>query len=86
MSGLGRELLRSLAGAGVTPRLIAEYPRPEWRVGALTVVIGAGGAEVRYARERVGTAKAEAGDIVAAMRRARERLETRSLAPDVLLP
>src|SRR5262245_24054243 len=78
--------MRSLAGTGIVPRLVAEYPRPEWRVGALTVVVGSRGAELRYARERVGLAKAEAADIVAAMRRVRARLDEHSLAPDVLLP
>jgi hypothetical protein len=52
----------------------------------LTVVVGARAAELRYARERVGSAKPNAGDIVVAMRRIRERLEERSLAPDALLP
>jgi hypothetical protein len=78
--------LRSLAGAGVVPRLISEHPRPEWRIGVLTVVIGPSSAELRYARERVASAKPEAGDIVAAMRRACERLEKGSRAADQLLP
>jgi hypothetical protein len=86
MSGLGRELVRSLAGTAVVPRLISDRPRPEWRLGALTVVVGAQRADLRYARESVGRAKPRAGDIVLAMRRALERLETRSAAPDRLLP
>jgi hypothetical protein len=86
VSGLGRELQRSLAGSDVVPRLVADHPRPEWRLGALTVVVGARRAELRYARERVGSAKPAAADIVDAARRARARLEARSLAPDTLLP
>jgi hypothetical protein len=86
MPGLSRELLRSLAGTGVVPRLVAEAPRPEWRIGVLTVVVGARTAELRYARERVGSAKPAADDIVTAARRAWLRLQERSLAPDALLP
>ena len=86
MSGLGRELLRSLAGTDVVPRLISDHPRPEWRLGPLTVVVGAQSADLRYARESVGRAKPRAEAIVEAMRRALERLETRSTPPDALLP
>jgi hypothetical protein len=86
MSGLGRELMRSLAGTDVVPRLISDQPRPEWRLGALTVVIGAQRAELRYARESVGWAKPHAGPIVEAMQRALKRLETRSTPPELLLP
>jgi hypothetical protein len=86
MSGLGRELVRALAGTDVVPRLVSDHPRPEWRLGALTVVIGTQRAELRYARESVGWAKPRADDIVEAMRRALERLDARSSPPDKLLP
>ena len=86
MPGLGRELQRSLAGTDVVPRLVSEHPRPEWRLGALTVVVGAQRAELRYARETVGWAKPRADEIVEAMRRALARLDQRSTPPDRLLP
>ena len=65
---------------------MAERPQPEWRLGPLTVVVGAAQARLRYAREPVGTARATADDIAAAWRKALERLRARSLAPDELLP
>jgi hypothetical protein len=86
MPGLGRQLVGALAGSDVVPRLIAERPEPEWRLGALTVVVGKDQARLRYAREPIGTARAEAVDIAAAWRRALDRLHTRSRAPDELLP
>jgi hypothetical protein len=84
--GLGRDLLRSLAGTDVVPRLVAERPRPEWRLGPLTVVVGKEQARLRYAREPVGSARAEAAAIAAAWRKALDRLRARSLPPDQLLP
>jgi hypothetical protein len=86
MSGLGRELVRSLAELDVVPRLVAQRPRQEWRVGALTVVVGKQRAEVKYARESAGWAKPNAPAIVDALVRARDRLIARSLTPDALLP
>jgi hypothetical protein len=83
---LGRELLRSLRGAAVVPRLIAERPEPEWRLGALTVVVGRGRARLRYARQPVGWARPRAGEIARAWRRALDRLAARSAPPDELLP
>src|SRR5437868_9850778 len=77
--------MRSLAGTDVVPRLVAERPQPEWRLGPLTVVVGATQARLRYAREPVGTARATAEDIAAAWRKALERLRARSLSPDELL-
>lgn len=86
MAGLGRELVGALAGSDVVPRLIADGPEPEWRLGALTVVVGKTQARLRYAREPVGTARADAADIAAAWRKALERLSARSRSPDELLP
>jgi hypothetical protein len=83
---LGRELLRSLAGTNVVPRLVSQQPEEEWRLGLLTVVVGKQRARLRYAREPVGSAKAKASDIAVAWRRARDKLEARSQAPDQLLP
>lgn len=85
MSALGRELLRCLAGTNVVPRLISDHPRPEWQVGPFTVVVKER-AEIRYAREPVGSAKPHAEDIIEAMRRAAQRLVDRSTDPDDLLP
>jgi hypothetical protein len=85
MAGLGRELVGALAGSDVVPRLIAEGPEPEWRLGALTVVVGQTQARLRYAREPVGTARANAADIAAAWRKALDRLSARSRSPDELL-
>jgi hypothetical protein len=84
--GLGRDLQRSLAGTDVVPRLVAERPQPEWRLGPLTVVVGASEARLRYAREPIGTARATAEAIVAAWHKALDRLRRRSLPPDELLP
>jgi hypothetical protein len=86
MPGLGRQLVGALAGSDVVPRLIAELPEPEWRLGPLTVVVGKEQARLRYAREAVGTARANAEDIAAAWRRTLARLSARSHAPDELLP
>jgi hypothetical protein len=78
--------MRSLAGTNVVPRLVVERPEQEWRLGALTVVVGKQRARLRYARELVGTARSEASDIAVAWRRALDKLQARSLAPDDLLP
>ena len=78
--------MRSLAGTDVVPRLVAERPEPEWRLGPLTVVVGGQQARLRYAREPVGTAPATASAIAAAWRKALDRLRARSLGPDELLP
>jgi hypothetical protein len=85
MPGLGRQLAGALAGSDVVPRLITERPQ-EWRLGPLTVVVGDSQARLRYAREPVGTARADAGDIAAAWRKALDRLSARSRPPDELLP
>lgn len=77
--------LRSVAGSDV-PRLITGGPRPEWRVGDLTVVVGRTRAEVRYAREPVGFSRPVPDAILEAVQRARRRLAARSRAPDELLP
>jgi hypothetical protein len=68
------------------PRLVAGGPRPEWRLGELTVVVGPGRAELRYAREPVGFAQPSPDAIRQAVARARERLQARSRTPDQLLP
>lgn len=86
MPGFGRQLVGALAGSDVVPRLVAERPEPEWRVGPLTVVVGRERARLLYAREPVASARADAGDIAAAWRRALERLRARSRPPDELLP
>jgi len=86
MASLGRELVGALAGSDVVPRLIAEVPEPEWRLGPLTVVVGKEQARLRYAREPVGTARANAAEIAAAWRKALERLHARSRSPELLLP
>jgi hypothetical protein len=78
-----RKLVRSATGA---PRLVVGGARPEWRLGELTVVIGAERAELRYAREPVGFAEPSPEAIRLAVARARERLQARSRTPDVLLP
>lgn len=78
--------MRALAGTNVVPRLVAERPKQEWRLGALTVVVGKQRAELRYARESVGWTKPRAGDIVTGVARALERLQARSRPPDELLP
>jgi hypothetical protein len=70
----------------VVPRLVAQRPRPEWRVGVFTIVVGKQRATLRFAREPVGWAKPNAGAIVDALKRARDRLIARSLEPDALLP
>jgi hypothetical protein len=68
------------------PRLVAGGPRPEWRLGELTVVVGPERAELRYAREPVGFAQPSPEAIRLAVARARQRLQARSRAPDQLLP
>ena len=68
------------------PRLVAGGPRPEWRLGELTVVVGPERAELRYAREPVGFAQPSPEAVRLAVTRARERLQARSRAPDQLLP
>jgi len=70
----------------IAPRLIAAGPPPEWRLGELTVVIGAVRAELRYAREPVGSSRPAPEAIVGAVHRARARLAARSRGPDELLP
>lgn len=85
MPGLGRQLATALAGSEVVPRLITDRPE-EWRIGPLTVVVGDGRARLRYAREPVGSARADAADIAAAWRKALDKLSARSHAPDRLLP
>jgi hypothetical protein len=70
----------------LVPRLITAGPPPEWRIGELTVVIGAARAELRYAREPVGSARPTPDAVVEAVRRARARLAGRSRGPDELLP
>jgi len=85
MAGLGRELVGALAKSDVVPRLVAEGPEPEWRIGALTVVVGKTQARLRYAREPVGSARANAADIAVAWRKALDRLRARSRSPEELL-
>jgi hypothetical protein len=86
MAGLGRELAGALAGSDVVPRLIGELPEPEWRIGPLTVLVGKEQARLRYAREPVGTARADAEEIAAAWKKAIARLQARSRSPEELLP
>ncbi|HEY0481934.1 MAG TPA: hypothetical protein VGD37_30660 [Kofleriaceae bacterium] len=85
MPSAGKKLPRP-TGTELVPRLIAPGPPPQWRFGELTVVIGATRAELRYAREPVGTSRPVPEAIVEAARRARDRLAARSRAPDELLP
>jgi hypothetical protein len=80
---LGRELLQSLAGTDVVPRLISDT---EWRLGPLTLLVERDRARLRYAREPVATTGASAGEIAAAWRKAVARLEARSSPPDQFLP
>jgi hypothetical protein len=80
---LGSELKRSLPD--VVPRLVAERPE-QWRLGAITVVVGSARAQLHYAREPIGWAPPRPTDIAGAWRRALARLEARSIAPDQLLP
>jgi hypothetical protein len=81
-----KKLVRSVADPRAVPRLVTGGPRPEWRLGELTVVIGPGRAELRYAREPVGFAEPTREAVAQAVKRARARLEARSRAPDELLP
>jgi hypothetical protein len=71
---------------GPAPRLITPGPPPEWRFGELTVVIRPARAELRYAREPVGSSPPAPEAIAAAVARARQRLASRSRGPDDLLP
>jgi len=73
-------------GSGSLPRLISAGPPAEWRFDGLTVVIGAERAELRYAREPVGSAPPTPDAIIEAVARARQRLAARSRGPDELLP
>jgi len=73
-------------GSGSLPRLISAGPPAEWRFDGLTVVIGAERAELRYAREPVGSAPPSPDAIIEAVARARQRLTARSRGPDELLP
>ena len=86
MPSAGKRLLRPATGAELAPRLIAAGPPAEWRFGELTVVIGRQRAEVRYAREPVGSSRPVPEAIVAAVQRARQRLAARSRGPDEMLP
>jgi hypothetical protein len=86
MPTAGKRPLRAAVGMAGVPRLIAAGPPAEWRLGELTVVIGAKRAEVRYAREPVGSSRPTPDAIVEAVQRARERLAARSREPDELLP
>jgi hypothetical protein len=74
------------AAPGPAPRLITPGPPAEWRFGELTVVIGAARAELRYAREPVGSSQPAAEAVTTAVERARQRLAARSRTPDELLP
>lgn len=82
----GPTLPRSIPGFDAVPRLIAPGPPPEWRIGELTCVIGAERAELRYAREPVGSSRPTPHAIAQAVQRARDRLAARSRPPDQLLP
>jgi len=82
----GKKLTRADAGLATAPRLISAGPPPQWRYGGLTVVIGRDRAELRYAREPVGSARPTPDAIAHAVARARGRLEARSRSPDELLP
>lgn len=68
------------------PRLITAGPRPEWRLGELTILVGPSRAELRYAREPVGSCRPTPEAIAQAVERARGRLAARSRRPDDLLP
>ena len=85
MPSAGKKL-SSVAGTDAVPRLIAPGPPPEWRIGELTCVIGAERAELRYAREPVGSSRPTPDAIIQAVQRARDRLAARSRGPDELLP
>src|SRR5262245_41639036 len=74
------------APVAAAPRVVSGGPRPEWRLGELTVVIGADRAELRYAPEPVGFAGPTREAIGEAVERARQRLAARSRPPDELLP
>ena len=82
----GKKLTRTALGHLAAPRLVAAGPPAEWRFAGLTVVIGRERAELRYAREPVGSAPPTPDAIVAAVARARRRLEARSRPPDERLP
>lgn len=69
----------------MVPRLVAERPE-EWRLGRLTVLLdrGRGVARVRFARVAVARSGCDAGEVVAACRRALARFQAESMAPDEL--
>jgi hypothetical protein len=81
-----KKLAGSVADPRAVPRLVAGGPRPEWRLGELTVVIGPERAELRYAKEPVGFAQPTPEAVTEAAKRVRARLAARSRAPDELLP
>jgi hypothetical protein len=78
--------VRSLAGTKLVPRLVAERPRPTWRLGDVIVVVGKNRADLRYALEPIGWCKPSADAIATSVRRAVERLQARSMSPEELLP
>ena len=86
MPGSGKKLGRATARAEIGWRLLTTTPRPEWRLGELTVVVGPKRAELRYAREPVGFSRPTPEAITEAVVRAQDRLGARSRAPDELLP
>lgn len=77
------DLRDAAAEVGLKPRLLAEEPE-EWRLGLVTVVVDRrrGTAQVRYARMPVGRTRCEAPAVIAACRKAVERLRKESIAPD----
>jgi hypothetical protein len=81
-----KKLAGSIADPRAVPRLVAGGPRPEWRLGELTVVLGPERAELRYAKEPVGFAEPTPEAVTQAVKRVRARLAARSRAPDELLP
>jgi hypothetical protein len=83
----GKELRLAASASQVVPRLLSERPE-EWRLGPLTVVLaGERDAQLRYARLAVARASGtDAGAVMIAWARALTTLESRSLAPDALLP
>jgi hypothetical protein len=81
------DLRREAAAHGLVPRLIADSPE-EWRLGPATVVVDRrrGTAQLRYAREVLARARCDAEDVLAAWKRALDRMARDSLAPDRFLP
>jgi hypothetical protein len=86
MPPAGKTRTRAVAGAWPAPRLIAQGPPAQWRFAGLTVVIRADRAELRYAREPVGSSLPTPEAITLAVQRARDRLAARSRPPGELLP